>query len=121
MRILLPAIAGTLMAAAAFVPGVMSKSDPSLFTCDIRMVSVNGGVEVEPTVTAKTDLTGEYELQVRSSGSGGTSNSTQSGEFTAKAGQPVVLSQAMVGSGGSVSARLTVHANGATSACERTK
>jgi hypothetical protein len=58
--------------------------------CEIRTKTTTGGVELEGVVASGTPISGTYEFDVRKSGSAGTSNSAQSGDFEMQTGEEVI-------------------------------
>jgi hypothetical protein len=85
--------------------------------CEIRTTKVSGGVRLEGVVFARKPATGEYEFVVSKSGGGGTSNSSQSGDFELGARQESVVGEVMLGGGGSSKAHLTVRWDGGRTSC----
>lgn len=85
-------------------------------TCEIRATPTAGGVRLESFAHASGPITGSYDLVVTKSGSAGSSNINQGGEFDTIEGPSASLgaSEISVEPGARVHARLTVHAdNGA--------
>jgi hypothetical protein len=98
----------------------MAESGPlDRVACDIRITGGDDGVRIEPIAISSFALSGDYEFAVVKESSGGTSESTQAGEFKATAGQPEILSAATLDSEGSVTARLTLRWDGGHTWCEK--
>ena len=76
--------------------------------CEIRAEKVSGGVRLQAVAFSSTAAAGDYEFVVAKSGGGGTSNTSQSGDFESGAAAESVLSEVTLGGGGSYEARLTV-------------
>ena len=113
-----------LFYAAALVPALTSTPASGLtplprMRCEIRIIELPGGVQLEPIAVSTAALAGEYEFVVAKNGSGGSSVTEQGGEFTAEAGKPVVLSTASVEGGGSLQAKLTLSWNDGSASCEK--
>ena len=112
--------------ALPLIPLAWAQSSPSHGTvaqasidvnCEIRTTKVPGGVRLEGVVFARKPATGEYEFGVSMSGGGGTSNSSQSGDFELDARQESVVGEVMLGGGGSSKAHLTVRWDGGKASC----
>ena len=86
-------------------------------SCEIRSTKVGGGVQLEGVVVARKPTAGDYEFVVRKSGGGGTSNSSQSGDFELGARQESVVGDVMLGGGGSYDADLTIRWKGGKASC----
>jgi hypothetical protein len=99
--------------------GVGEPTDP--VHCEIRATPMPGGVQLEATVLSKHRLAGDYRLQVDKRGAGGTSSSTQSGDFQIAAGAEEVVGEVGLGleSGASYRAELTIRWPGGETACVR--
>ena len=90
-------------------------------SCKIEVQKSAGGVELQGVVTASRAGSGTYELEVLKSGSAGSSNISQDGEFDADAGVPARLGVvSLSGDGGSYHAKLKVMSNGEEASCEKT-
>jgi hypothetical protein len=85
--------------------------------CEIRTTKVPGGEQLEGVVFARKPAAGEYEFVVSKSGGGGTSNSSQSGDFELGARQESVVGEVTLGGGGSAKAHLTVRWSGGEASC----
>ena len=70
--------------------------------CRIEAVSQNAMTAIRGVVESPSSLSGSYQLNVVSSGSGGSSNINQGGAFEAAANIPVTLGQVTLGSPGAV-------------------
>ena len=90
-------------------------------SCKIDVQKTADGVELQGVVTASKAGSGTYELEVLKSGSGGSSNISQDGEFDAAAGIPAKLGVVTLGGdGGPYHAKLKVTSNGEEASCEKT-
>ena len=85
--------------------------------CEIRTTKVPGGMRLEGVVHARKPATGEYEFVVSKSGGGGTSNSSQSGDFELDTRQESVVGEVTLGGGGSAKAHLSVRWDGGKASC----
>ena len=85
--------------------------------CEIRTTKVPGGEQLEGVVLARKPAAGEYEFVVSKSGGGGTSNSSQSGDFELDARQESMVGEVTLGGGGSAKAHLTVRWSGGKASC----
>jgi hypothetical protein len=86
--------------------------------CEIAVKKRGGGVELAGVVHASAPVQGSYVLTVTKSGSGGSSDISQSGDFSAGPGKPGYLGNVMIGGdGGSYVAKLRVTGDGGSSQC----
>jgi hypothetical protein len=110
--LLLPVVAGC-GSFALVTPAAVAGSGLS---CDIEVSHRGGGITLKGIVASGVAADGTYQLKVTSSGSG---NSTinQSGDFSVNAGGVEQLAIVSLGGDGSYSARLTVTADGHSTAC----
>lgn len=88
--------------------------------CEVVVERQGSGVELEGLVFAKAPLSGFYTLQITKSGGGGSSDISQSGDFSADGRKPARLgSVALGGDGGRFEAILTVEADGVSAKCKK--
>jgi hypothetical protein len=86
--------------------------------CEIRTAETSGGVLLlQAMALADAGAAGEYELEVRKSGGGGTSSTSQSGDFEVLGSGETLLSEVTIGGGGSLSAKLTLWSNAGEIVC----
>jgi hypothetical protein len=115
MTLLVPVVSTPLLTSCS-----MAESQPTQRVgCDIKITGVEGSVRVEPIAISRFALSGDYEFAVMKESAGGSSESTQAGEFKATSGQPEILSTATLDSEGSVTARLTLRWDGGHTSCEK--
>jgi hypothetical protein len=115
-----PLALGLGMAGFAISAGQAESTDAPL-RCEIEMSKQGGMVAMQGVVHSDVAVSGSYRFRVASAGSGGNSNISQGGGFSADANDPVTLGNVMLGGGGSYDASLEVTANGETIECsERT-
>jgi hypothetical protein len=89
-------------------------------TCEIHVRENAGTVALEAIVSATAATEGTYKLQVSGGGSAGSSDMTQSGEFSVTAGeQSAVGSVTLASDGGSYVADLSVTAGTSVHRCTR--
>jgi hypothetical protein len=90
-------------------------------SCRIRAVPSRGGVHLEGLATAKSPVSGSYELKVTTGGGGGSSETAQSGAFTARPGEGSTLGEVSLAleSGSFYSAVLTVTWPGGSQTCAK--
>ncbi len=112
--LLLPAVVGSAIA----IDGADADKAAPL-ACDIRISETPAGLEVEPLAIATAVLSGDYQFTVSKKSPGGTSVSSQSGDFETTAGAPTSLGLAVVDREGSLKAELTIHYPGGAVSCER--
>src|SRR5919198_2389822 len=75
--------------------------------CEIQVKEHGNSVALEGAVFAKTAIEGSYQLRVSKSGSSGSSDINQSGDFSAGPGEPSSLGTVTLGGdGGSYVAKL---------------
>lgn len=110
----------TPFAMAEGTDAAMATKSPKELTCEIRSTDIRGGVKLEALVLGRRGASGEYEFVVAKSGSGGTSNVSQGGEFEIGAGKETVVGEVTLGSGekAKVKARLTVNTASGKTSCE---
>lgn len=88
--------------------------------CEIEVKELGAGVQLQGIVFAQQSGSGEYQLRVRKSGGGGSSNINQAGEFSAQADTPTRLGIVQLGGdGGSYDAQLKVFWNGEEIVCHK--
>lgn len=94
------------------------KADAPL-RCEIRTTPVSGGVELAGIAAADRPLSGTYELDVRKTGGGGTSNTMQGGEFELRPGEDAIVSVVGLGleGGASFNATLVLRWKGGEVSC----
>ncbi|MBS0383805.1 MAG: hypothetical protein JSS00_00480 [Proteobacteria bacterium] len=76
--------------------------------CDVLARPTSNGVLIQAQARADRAFAGEYELVISKSGGGGSSEVTQSGPFSAAAGETVRLDSTELGAGGSYRAVLVL-------------
>lgn len=104
--------------AAATIGGTDHKSAAAP-TCTLSARPVSGGVEIEGRFTAGDASSGQYDLTILDSGSGGLTTIRQSGRFAAGAGEIVQLGTARIGGSPHLGATMVVTLDrGAVLACE---
>lgn len=88
--------------------------------CEIQVEDLGTGVQLQGVVFAEQGGQGAYQLQVRKSGGGGSSNINQAGEFSARAHAPTRLGIIQLGGdGGSYDAQLKILWNGEEIVCRK--
>lgn len=94
---------------------------PPPVQCVIEVVQTPDGTRLLPVARSGIDLSGSYELNVETSGTGGRSTVSQGGEFSLVAGRGQTLGSVSVGqaSGARILARLDVSWPGGRTQCER--
>lgn len=99
----------------------MVKAGPSgsqPIRCEIQVKERGAGVTLEGVVFAKTPIHGSYKFRVSKSGSSGSSDIDQSGDFSAGPGAASTLGTVTLGgNSGAYVARLKVNAEGRTIEC----
>lgn len=115
----------TLVGASALFIGCAATASTtgggdSAVSCKIEETRSQGGVVLEAVADSAEPVGGTYRFEVRKSGGGGTSNSSQSGDFTLSGGEPAVLSQIALGDGGRLAydAELTLTWKGGEVSCQ---
>jgi hypothetical protein len=69
-------------------------------SCDVRVRSTSNGLLIQAMAHAMRQFEGEYELVITKSSGGGSSDVTQSGPFSAAAGETVTLGSTELGAAG---------------------
>lgn len=112
----LAAVGAGLAAAAA--SGTDSAEAGGGLTCEIRASKSGSGVELTGVVRASQATSGSYRFSVAQSGSGGSSDIDQGGDFSLKAGEQQVVGEISLGKG-SFDARLKVSSSAGGTSCAR--
>lgn len=100
------------------VSGADAKSDKSPLKCQISVSNSGDGVTLKGIVFSSQQSHGEYRLSVKKSGSGGSADINQSGEFEAGPNVPTELGVVSLGlNGGSYVAKLRISTDGETTEC----
>ena len=116
--IALPALAVLMLGLGVTVSGYASAAGKST-TCEIIGTANGGMLSIQGVVHASAPVSGSYQMQVNGQGPGGSSDSSQGGDFTASAGDAVTLGQMMVSNGGGTyDVTLSLDANGSTIRCQ---
>ncbi|MBA3518500.1 MAG: hypothetical protein H0T75_12865 [Rhizobiales bacterium] len=97
-----------LMAAAVPLVGQKMTAQAAERGCEVRATKTAGGVSLQAVAFSDSAGSGEYELIVEKSGGGGSSNTSQGGDFEVGSGGESVLSEVTLSGGGSAVAELTV-------------
>jgi hypothetical protein len=79
-------------------------------SCDVRARPTSNGVLIQAMAHAAYAIDGDYDLVITKSGGGGSSDITQSGPFSAAAGETVTLGSAELGRDGRYRAMLVLRA-----------
>lgn len=109
---LLPAALFLMAAAVPVIGQKMTAEAAPERSCEVRATKVSGGVRLQAVAFSGNAGSGEYELTVDKSGGGGSSNTSQGGDFEVGSGGESVLSEVTLSGGGSAVARLTVSWSG---------
>lgn len=120
-RMLIPAATLLLGAgtAATSVGAGQAGSSSGPVRCEIQATTSGGMVTLQGVVRADKAVSGSYTFRVESAGGSGSSDISQGGDFSARAGDPTTLGQVMLGGNGSIyDARLEVTAGGKTYRCD---
>jgi hypothetical protein len=99
-----------MLTLAAPVQGEMSElmgSSAADFRCHVRATKASGGVRLEAVVSGETSTSGEYEFEVRKSGGGNTSATSQGGTFEID-NEEAILGEVTLGGGGTSTAELKI-------------
>ncbi len=126
LRFLLPALMIPVAACSAVAGGSpaaapvqASGKASSPVGCEIRVSDTALGWQVEPVALTAAPLDGSYAFTVSKVSRGGTSVSSQSGDFTSVPGRPTSLGTAVFDRKGSIEAELTVRWSGGAVSCVR--
>lgn len=94
---------------------------PEPLECEIRAEMSGGMFALQGVLHADDEVSGSYRLSVMGRGSGGRTNISQGGAFTALTGESVVLGSVMLGARGQVyDVTLEVDAGRARISCSDT-
>ncbi|WP_332686370.1 curli-like amyloid fiber formation chaperone CsgH [Devosia sp.] len=111
-------VLGLALAAIAATSG-MANSAASAVQCGIAASSERGMLALEGTVLSPVAMSGEYRFAIRSSSSGGSSNVSQGGYFTANANEATPLGKVLINAGSSYDVVFDVTADGKTLECDQ--
>lgn len=87
-------------------------------SCEIEARHQGGMLAMRGVVHADTEVSGSYQLRVRSVGAGGSTDISQGGGFTAGPGDTAELGQVMLGGAPAYDVQLDVDADGIRIECE---
>lgn len=114
------ALAVLAAASVGTAAAVTSSASAEALTCDISVRHAGGAAAVDAMVGTRDALTGAYELTVSGGSGSGSSDISQSGDFSLAAGEhSSVSSLTLAGDGGSYVAKLTVRAGGSVQHCTK--
>lgn len=120
-RVLLLALPAMLLPtasnAAANTQGDKPMTSIPGLSCEIRTESRSGMLELSAMAIATARISGIYKLTVTSRSSGGSSDVTQGGDFSARPGDEVVLGTLSINHG-AYTAKLTLETAAGTATCE---
>ena len=105
---LLPAALFLMATAVPVIGQKMTAQAAPERSCEVRATKVAGGIRLQAVAFSSSASSGEYELTVDKSGGGGSSNTSQGGDFEVGSGGESVLSEVTLSGGGSAVAELTV-------------
>lgn len=105
--------------AALAATGGMANASTSSDGCGIVTSTQNGMLVIEGAMLSPVALDGSYQFSIQSSGSGGSSNISQGGYFTAAANQQTALGKVMINAGSNYKVDFKVTANGKTLDCDQ--
>ena len=108
-----------IVAAALTASGGMANASSNGATCGVVTSAQNGMLLIEGSVLSPVALDGSYQFSVQSSGSGGNSNISQGGQFSAPANQQTTIGQVMINAGSDYDVTLDVTANGKKLDCDQ--
>lgn len=89
--------------------------------CEVRATKDPRGVQLQAVAIADRMVAGEYQFEVEKRGSAGSSQTAQSGEFTLKSGEEIVLGEVALGTGdrASYAAKLTLQWDAGEISCTK--
>lgn len=108
-----------IVAAALGLTSAIANPATASSTCGVLTSTQNGMLLIQGMVLSPVALDGVYQFRVQSSGTGGNSNISQGGTFTAPADQETVLGQVMINAGTDHKIALDVTANGKKLDCDQ--
>lgn len=97
---------------AAVAANANSDAGSSKIVCGVSTATDRGMMAIEGILQSPDALHGEYRFALRSSGSGGSTNINQGGQFSASPGMPVSLGKVTVNAGSAIDVDFTVTAGG---------
>ena len=97
-----------MLTVAVPVQGEIMGSSTADLRCLVRATKTSGGVRLEAVASGDTSTSGEYEFDVRKSGGGNTSATSQGGTFEIGADEDAILSDVTLGGAGTVTAELKI-------------
>ena len=108
---------GLAVAALAANAGLANSSAGT--QCGIATSSERGMLALEGTILSPVALSGEYRFAIQSSSSGGSSNISQGGYFTANANEATPLGKVLINAGSNYSVVFDVTADGHKIDCDQ--
>lgn len=113
-------ILSTLVGAGLVVASLAAPANADPIRCEIHVKERGNAIALEAVVLASKAAEGTYELHVTGSGTGGSSDIAQSGDFTVAAGaESSVGSVTLSNDGTSYVARLAVTSDSGTHRCTK--
>lgn len=99
------------------IAGANADQQTGPIQCGIEAKTDGGMVGFRGLVQASSDISGSYSFRVASSGNGGSSDISQGGNFSARAGDELHLGKVMLSNGGQYDVDFEVTANGQAYDC----
>ena len=109
---------GLITASLAATSGMANAANETA-SCGVVTSTQNGMLTIQGTILSPEPLSGSYQLSVRSSGGGNSSNINQGGNFAAAANQETTLGQVMINANANPKVELEVTANGTKLDCDQ--
>lgn len=109
-----------VLAVAVGASGIAAAHAGNGLGCEINVARGSGGVSLSGVVHANKDVEGSYAFRITKSGGGGSSDISQSGDFSVAAGSSESVGSVSLGGDGSYRARLDIRTPlGSTSCSQR--
>lgn len=115
----IPALFGLGLAALAVTSGQAGTTSAGPVQCGITSTTQNGMLMLEGALRTDVAVNGSYQLRLQSSGSGGSSNISQGGNFSAAAHDNISLGKVMINAGSKYDLVFEVTANGQKLDCDQ--
>lgn len=116
---IIPAVLGLGLAAFAVTGGQAGTTSAAPVQCGVNSTTQNGMLMLEGALQTDVAVNGSYQFRLQSSGSGGSTNISQGGNFSASAHDTVSLGKVMINAGSRYDLVFEVTANGKKLDCDQ--
>ena len=104
---------------AAVAANAHSNAGSDTISCGVNTITEGRMMSIEGVLQSPEPLTGEYRFSLRSSGSGGSTNINQGGQFSATPDTTVTLGKIMVNAGSNIEVDFSITTGGKKFDCSQ--